>query len=109
MAAPREITMGGGKFHEERFAGWDEGERRAMRDYLATLPDPADYAYHLRLPVAQALTTAQWGGPEGGWYVMPEQARILIPHGLCEAGRNLQRHYLGNFGFAVLRALRRDW
>ena len=94
---PREIKQAGGKFHDERFQGWDAAERRALHDYLADLPDPAEYAQHLRLHEAQALMTAQWGGPDGTLFVLPEAARILAPLGLCEVG--CQRHnYLGSFG-----------
>lgn len=107
MGRPRDITHAGGKFEDERLATWTNSERRALRQYLADLPSPRVYARYLKLNEAQALMSAR-KGQNGDLYVLPEQARILIPLGLCEAGKNRARYYLGGFGFAVLKALRED-
>lgn len=100
----RAIEIRAGKYLDERSEKWTAAEARALRQYLADLPHPLQYAQHLPLRAAQALKTAAWGGPERGFFVLAPEARILAPLGLCEVGQQ-RHHYLGEFGFSVLKAL----
>ena len=43
---------------------------------------------------------------QDGWYVYRDEAKILKPYGLCEAGTTRDRHYLGVFATAVLMKLK---
>lgn len=80
-------------------------EARALRQYLADLPDPADYAQELPLHVVEALGRVVQGrnGPRAADKL---DARTLRQHGLCDCpsmisdGRDLT-----NFGRAVRREL----
>lgn len=84
-------------------------QRRALADFrrhvMADLPDPADYARWLPARAVEAMLRAR-SGPDG-WYLLAEDARIVIRYGLCEAGTTLQFHFIGGFGLKVLRELRR--
>lgn len=82
----------------------DQAGRDAMRHMAQDLPDPADYARWLSEMASVALLRARVG-PDG-WYVRPDDAALLRPLGLCEAGTSRERYYLGNYGTAVLKALR---
>lgn len=96
----------GGADESARIRGWAVAQKRAMQQALAELPDPAEYAMRLPADIAEALNSAT-KGPDG-WYLMPAQAQICMPYGLCEGGHR-QRYCLGNFGTAVLKELRGHW
>lgn len=57
-------------------------EERAMRQYIADLPDPAEYAAELPLHVVEALQRATLG--RQGWTATPGDARLLRYWGLCD-------------------------
>ncbi|BEV02238.1 hypothetical protein [Novosphingobium olei] len=57
-------------------------ERRAIAQYLADLPEPAEYLRELPLPVVEALHRAVLG--RQGWTAMAEDVRLLRYWGLCD-------------------------
>lgn len=83
--------------HQSEF---NQAERRALQQYLAELPKPADFAHVLPLKIARILMNAYAGG--GGLRVIEERdAAQLRRYGLCEYGGR----FLTNFGAAVRRTL----
>lgn len=80
-------------------------EERALRQYLADLPDPADFGFELPLHVVDALGRVIFGrnGPRA---VNKIDAIILRRHGLCDCpSKNSDGRDLTNFGRAVRREL----
>lgn len=81
---------------------WDAVKPTA-RDHVpdcggARMPEPTVVAAMLSAQAKAALSTA-WRTREG-WRVSKDNARLLRPHGICEAGRGV---YLSNYGCAVHR------
>lgn len=80
-------------------------EARALRQYLADLPDPADFAHELPLHVVDALGRVEQGrnGPRARDKM---DAIILRRHGLCDCPSKISDgRDLTNFGRAVRREL----
>lgn len=77
----------------------NRAERDALRDYLADLPDPEQYARYLPEAFVIALRGAFLS--RGSMCVPESVARFLRPHGLVEYGGCC----LTNFGNAVRKAL----
>lgn len=92
----------------ERINAWNDAQQAYLRSLIAELPDPAEFAAALTVDQIAALLTARWDKREPGWYVLPAAAKILRPAGLCEAGKNLPRYFLGGFGIKVLKEIRKD-
>ncbi|WP_408585963.1 hypothetical protein [Novosphingobium sp.] len=61
-------------------------EARALRQYIADLPDPAEYADELPLKVIEALRRAALG--RQGWTAMVEDVPLLRYWGLCDYPTN---------------------
>ena len=74
-------------------------ERDAMRQFMALLPDPADFATALPSAIVEMLETGVTSGspPRA---IDARTAEALRPYGLCE----VRGHMLTNFGAAVRRA-----
>lgn len=80
-------------------------EARALRQYLADLPDPADYAHELPLHVVDALGRVV-SGRNGPRAADKRDAIILRRHGLCDTPSKISDgRDLTNFGRAVRREL----
>lgn len=80
-------------------------EARALRQYIAELPDPADFAHELPLLVVDALGRVEQGrnGPRARDKM---DAIILRRHGLCDTPSKISDgRDLTNFGRAVRREL----
>lgn len=78
-----------------------QAEERALRQYLADLPDPARYAEGLPANLALLLLTAI-RKRDGSHTVTEPVAQTLRRYGLCEcSGRCLT-----NFGVTVMKILR---
>ncbi len=74
-------------------------ERRALRQFLADLPDPRETALALPGPLLEALVTTV-RNPEGRRVTHLHQLPGLRRHGLAD----IRAPYLTNFGNAVRRA-----
>lgn len=80
-------------------------EARALRQYIADLPDPAVYAHELPLSVVDALGRVEQGrnGPRA---VNNADGAILRRYGLCDYPSKISDgRDLTNFGRAVRREL----
>lgn len=98
----------------EENRAWSDAERKYLLQFVAKLPDPEEYASTLPILAAEVLAAAHWSNRDKCWWVDPDQAKILIPYGLCEVGNTkkgpaLRRHDLGGFGIKVMRAIKKDW
>lgn len=80
-------------------------EARALRQYIADLPDPADYAHILPLYVVEALGRVHQG--RNGLRAADKlDARSLRQWGLCDTPSKISDgRDLTNFGRAVRREL----
>jgi hypothetical protein len=76
-----------------------QAERDALRRYIAMLPDPADYATALPIPIVEMLETCITDR-NGIRARDARTAAALRPYGLCEVNGPM----LSNFGCAVRRA-----
>lgn len=94
---------------ERRSQAEIDAQQAYLRSLIADVPDPAQYARTLTGDLAALLLSARYDRNEPGWWVTPAAAKILRPMGLCEAGTNLPRYFLGSFGRAVMRELEKDW
>ena len=72
---------------------------QAMRQYIALLPDPADFATTLPLAILEMLETCV-KARDGVRAADARTAAALRPYGLCE----VRGPMLTNFGCAVRRA-----
>lgn len=80
-------------------------EEHALRQYLADLPDPSDYAQELPLYVVEALGRVVMG--RNGYRAAGKaDARTLRQWGLCDCPSKISDgRELTNFGRAVRREL----
>lgn len=79
-------------------------EARALRQYLADLPDPAAYARYLPEDVRAALAAAQ--RRDDGYYAFPQDIALLRPWGLCDFSSDPRRgRMLTAFGIQVRKVL----
>jgi len=85
--------------HKSDLGETSQAEAQALRDYLADLPDPADFATALPPALIEALASA-YRKPEGFRLSDASMAGHLRRLGLVEMGGL----YLSNFGAAVRRA-----
>jgi|GEM_PF-4787378 len=76
-----------------------QAERRALRQFLADLPDPRETALALPAPLLEALITTV-RGQEGRRVTDLAQLPALRRHGLAD----IRQPYLTAFGNAVRRA-----
>lgn len=110
MTSVRKLAIDGheSKVGAERARAWSDAERSHLLESIAKLPDAREYALVLPYEVAAALLSARYSKRDTCWWVEREQAKLLIPYGLCEVGKNLSRHAIGAFGRQVMREFKRD-
>lgn len=108
MTGVREITQPEGIYHERRSRASADAQRKQLLEYVATLPDAREYAMTLPYHVVEALLSARYSKRDNCWWVDRQTARLLIPYGFCEVGKNLNRHAIGAFGRQVMREFKKD-
>lgn len=79
---------------------WERAQLDHIRDTIATLPDPTEFAFRLPMEVAEALLRIH-----GFKAASDSDAAILRTYGLCEA----RGPYLGAFGLQVRAAVHAQW
>lgn len=97
------------KIGAEKAQAWSDAERAHLLEFVAKLPDARAYALTLPASVATALLSARHSKRDNCWYVQPSEAKLLIPYGLCEVGKNLSRHAVGAYGRKVMREFKKDF
>ncbi|ABD25066.1 hypothetical protein Saro_0619 [Novosphingobium aromaticivorans DSM 12444] len=92
---------------DSRVVDWGEQQRaydRALRQHLADVPDPEEYAICLPQDVRCALAAAVMR--HEGCYAYPQDIALLRPLGLCDFSSDRHRgRLLTAFGMQVRKAV----